>query len=106
MTYQQILDETASKYFFGTEFWYKAGLKFGYSRDPIHEQNQDIQQDALIQAGCVRIFTDTCSGSASCVDRLGLQSLCGQLRSNDVLVVWRLERLGRNLRGLPAFDND
>lgn len=44
-------------------------MKVGYTRVSTHEQNHDLQIDALRAAGCERIFDDTCSGSVACADR-------------------------------------
>jgi len=57
-----------------------------------------LQRDALTAAQCDRIFTDTMSGS--CSDRPGLEQALDYLREGDVLVVWRLDRLGRSLKYL------
>ena len=57
-----------------------------------------LQQDALKQAGCERLFTDTASGSQAV--RPGLDEALGFARPGDTLVVWRLDRLGRSLRHL------
>lgn len=62
-------------------------------------------QDALLQAGCERIFIVTCSGSEACADRPELQRLCKQMLRDDVLVVWRLDRLGRNLKDVLGLVN-
>src|SRR5438067_7729853 len=67
----------------------------GYARVSTFEQILDLQQDALHAAGCTRIFTDTASGGRS--DRPGLQQALDYVREGDVLVVWRLDRLGRSL---------
>ena len=67
----------------------------GYARVSTAEQDTALQTDALSQAGCVRMFTDTVSGASS--ERLGLTSVLAFLREGDVLVVWRLDRLGRSL---------
>ncbi len=79
------------------------GIRFGYVRVSTHEQNHDLQIDALRAAGCERIYTDTCSGSVACAERPELQRLCEQLRPDDIVVVWKLDRLGRDLRDLLAF---
>jgi DNA invertase Pin-like site-specific DNA recombinase len=73
-------------------------MLIGYARVSTHDQNLDLQKDALSQAGCEKIFTDEISGATS--DRPGLKQVMEHLRSGDVLVVWRLDRLGRTLRHL------
>ena len=70
----------------------------GYARVSTFEQLMDLQRDALAKAGCDRVFTDTMSGMRS--DRPGLQQALDFLREGDVLVVWRLDRLGRSLKYL------
>jgi DNA invertase Pin-like site-specific DNA recombinase len=64
----------------------------------MHEQNLDLQRDALKSAGCEKIFVDEVSGAVAA--RPGLQQAMDTLRAGDVLVVWRLDRLGRSLRDL------
>jgi DNA invertase Pin-like site-specific DNA recombinase len=70
----------------------------GYARVSTFEQILDLQQDALTAAGCTRIFTDTASGSIA--ERKGLDQALDYVREGDVLVVWRLDRLGRSLKYL------
>jgi len=70
----------------------------GYARVSTLEQILDLQQDALTAAGCERTFTDTASGSLS--ERKGLDDALAYVRAGDVLVVWRLDRLGRSLKYL------
>ena len=66
-----------------------------YARVYTAEQDTALQTDALSKAGCERIFTDTMSGATA--ERPGLSSAMGFMRDGDVLVVWRLDRLGRSL---------
>jgi DNA invertase Pin-like site-specific DNA recombinase len=75
----------------------------GYARISTHEQTLALQQDALQAAGCERIFTDTISGAAD--ERPGLDEALAFLRPGDVLVVWRLDRLGRSLKLLIELIN-
>ncbi len=73
-------------------------MLIGYARVSTHDQNLDLQQDALQRAGCEKIFVDEVSGAKAA--RPGLQQAMDQLREGDLLVVWRLDRLGRSLRNL------
>lgn len=73
-------------------------MLIGYARISTVDQTLALQQDALTNAGCEKIFTDTISGSL--VERPGLAEAINFARSGDTIVVWRLDRLGRNLRHL------
>jgi len=70
----------------------------GYARVSTTEQDTALQTDALRKAGCERIFEDTVSGAKA--ERPGLASALAYLRDGDVLMVWRLDRLGRSLAHL------
>ena len=67
----------------------------GYARVSTAEQDTALQTDALRKAGCKRVFEDTVSGAKA--ERPGLGAALAYLRDGDVLVVWRLDRLGRSL---------
>jgi len=60
-------------------------------------QSTDLQRDALISAGIDErnIFEDKASGSKD--DRIGLAKALEYVKKEDVLVVWKLDRLGRSL---------
>lgn len=73
-------------------------MKIGYARVSTIEQNLDLQRDALKAAGCEKIIEDTASGKFE--RRAGLDRVKDQLRAGDVLVVWRLDRLGRSIKHL------
>ena len=70
----------------------------GYARISTDDQNLDLQRDALLKAGCERVFEDTASGSKT--ERTGLAALLASLRKGDTVVIWRLDRLGRSLKDL------
>jgi DNA invertase Pin-like site-specific DNA recombinase len=73
-------------------------MLIGYARISTTDQTIALQQDALLAAGCEKIFADTASGSRT--DRPGLTEALDFVRSGDTLVVWRLDRLGRSLAHL------
>lgn len=73
-------------------------MKIGYARVSTSDQSVYMQKQALKQAGCEKIFSDTASGVRS--DRVGLDNAMAHLRANDTLVVWKLDRLGRSLQNL------
>ena len=79
----------------------------GYARVSTAEQNLSLQRDALTGVGCETVFKDHASGAKA--ERPGLAEALAYLRRGDVLVVWKLDRLGRSMahlidtvRGLEA----
>lgn len=73
-------------------------MKIGYARVSTREQNLNMQVIALEEAGCGKIYKEVVSGVKA--DRPILNNLLKQLRDGDVLVVWKLDRLGRSLKHL------
>jgi DNA invertase Pin-like site-specific DNA recombinase len=77
-------------------------MKLGYARISKADGSQtlDLQMDALIAAGISpeHIYKDEASGKRD--DRPGLEACLKALRPGDVLYVWKLDRLGRNLKHL------
>ena len=76
----------------------EATMLVGYARVSTADQSLDLQRDALRLAGVDRVFTDQASGRKD--DRPGLAAALAALRAADVLVVWKLDRLGRSLKHL------
>ena len=66
----------------------------------------DLQRDALLAAGIPErnLYSDTASGKLD--ERPGLEACLKALRDGDTLVVWKLDRLGRNLRHLVNVVHD
>ena len=77
--------------------------KIGYARVSKTDQDLKMQIDALLAFGCDKenIFTDQISGSKSI--RPGLDKCLSKLQKNDILVVWRLDRLGRSMLHLVSL---
>jgi DNA invertase Pin-like site-specific DNA recombinase len=76
-------------------------MKIGYARVSTIEQNLELQIAALKEAGCSRIFQEKISGAKK--DRPELERLLDQLRPNDIVVVWKLDRLARSTHHLLEF---
>ena len=78
-------------------------MKLGYARVSTPDQSFALQLDALRQAGCIAVHQEVSSGARAA--RPVLDTLLTQLRSGDVLVVWKFDRLGRSLTHLVALVN-
>jgi len=79
-------------------------MKIGYCRVSTDDQNPDLQLTALKKADCRKIFTDKATGAH--VKRPELEKCLKALKAGDVLVVWKLDQLGRSLRDLIGLLND
>jgi DNA invertase Pin-like site-specific DNA recombinase len=73
-------------------------MKIGYARISTREQNLDMQVMALEDAGCEKIYEEVVSGAKA--ERPVLNNIINQLRDGDVLIIWKLDRLGRSLKHL------
>ena len=79
-------------------------MKIGYVRVSTKEQSFDLQLDALQKAGCEKTYREVASGARA--ERPVLKQLLENLRRGDVLVIWKLDRLGRSLKHLVELIND
>jgi DNA invertase Pin-like site-specific DNA recombinase len=79
-------------------------MKFGYARVSTKDQHLELQLDALTKAGCEKIYQDIASGART--ERPALNEVINNLRAGDVLVIWKLDRLGRSLNHLIGLVND
>lgn len=71
-------------------------MKIGYARVSTKDQSLDIQLQALRRAGCKQIYQEKVSGAGR--DRPEFRKMMEHLRKDDVLIIWRLDRLARSTR--------
>ncbi len=74
------------------------GDKIGYARVSSADQDPRLQLDALATEGCLKVYTDTATGTKA--DRPQWSACLADLRRGDTLLIWKIDRLGRNLRDL------
>jgi DNA invertase Pin-like site-specific DNA recombinase len=73
-------------------------MKIGYARISSSSQDLEIQMQALLAAGCERIFSESISGKDN--NRPQLKAMFEMLRANDTVVIYKIDRIARSLRGL------
>ena len=78
-------------------------MKIGYARVSTKDQSLSMQVEALEVAGCVKVHQEIASGAKT--ERPILNEIIRHLREGDTLVVWKLDRLGRNLAHLICTTN-
>jgi DNA invertase Pin-like site-specific DNA recombinase len=76
----------------------------GYTRISTVHQDDQLQRDALLNAGVLseHIYSDVVSGSKDVRTRPGMMKLLQFVRAEDTIVVWRIDRLGRSLLDVLA----
>lgn len=73
-------------------------MKIGYARVSSSTQDLELQKDELLKAGCEKIFSESVSGKDN--NRTQLIEMIGSLRAKDVVVVYKIDRIARSLKGL------
>ena len=79
-------------------------MKIGYARVSTQEQELSLQIDALETAGCEHIYQEKITGAKKA--RPELQRMMSQLRKEDTVVIWKLDRLARSLKDLVSIVNE
>lgn len=73
-------------------------MKIGYARVSSSTQDLELQKEELLKAGCEKIFSESVSGKDN--NRTQLIEMIGSLRAKDVVVVYKIDRIARSLKGL------
>ena len=78
-------------------------MKIGYARVSTQDQDLALQLDALRKIGCATVYQEKVTSRKK--ERPELQAMITRLQENDVVVVWKLDRLGRSLKELVTLVN-
>ena len=78
----------------------------GLARVSADAQDAQFQQDALVFAGCTRIYSEKASTRKAAAGRPGLAAALGYLRPGGTLAVWKLDRLGRSVKEVLTIAGD
>jgi len=73
-------------------------MKIGYARVSSNSQELDLQKQELLKAGCQKIFSESISGKNN--NRVELMAMLESLRAQDIVVVYKIDRIARSLKGL------
>ena len=73
-------------------------MKIGYARVSSKIQDLELQKQELLKAGCEKIFSESVSGKDN--NRAELMAMIASLRRNDIVVVYKIDRIARSLKGL------
>jgi DNA invertase Pin-like site-specific DNA recombinase len=78
----------------------------GLARVSTDAQDAQLQQDALTDAGCGRVYVEKVSTRKAATERQGLSAALDYLRPGDTLCVWKLDRLGRSVKEVLTIADD
>ena len=73
-------------------------MKIGYARVSSNNQDLELQKQALLNAGCKKMFSESVSGKDN--NRIKLMAMFEDLRPHDIVVVYKIDRIARSLKGL------
>ena len=73
-------------------------MKFGYVRVSTNNQDLELQNEALLKSGCTKIFSESISGKNN--NRVALMKMLDDVRAGDLVVVYKIDRIARSLKGL------
>ena len=73
-------------------------MKFGYARVSSNNQDLELQNAALLKSGCTKIFSESISGKNN--NRAVLMKMLDDVRAGDLVVVYKIDRIARSLKGL------
>jgi len=79
-------------------------MKIGYARVSTQDQDLFLQLDALNDASCKKIYQEKITGSTK--ERPQLIEMLEQIREEDVVIIWKLDRLARSLKDLVSLVNE
>lgn len=73
-------------------------MKIGYARVSSNTQDLELQKQALTKAGCEKIYSESISGKDN--NRTELAAMLKDIRVGDIVVVYKIDRIARSLKGL------
>lgn len=73
-------------------------MKIGYARVSSSNQDLELQKEELLKAGCQKIYSESVSAKDN--NRTELMAMIGTLRPDDVVIVYKIDRIARSLKGL------
>ena len=74
------------------------GMRIGYARISSSSQELELQKLILSSVGCTKIYSESASGKDN--NRVELMAMLESLRVGDVVVVYKIDRIARSLKGL------
>ncbi|MEM6338300.1 MAG: recombinase family protein [Pseudomonadota bacterium] len=73
-------------------------MKIGYARVSSNNQDLELQKEELLKAGCKKIYSESVSTKDN--NRTELMAMIESLRPDDIVVVYKIDRIARSLKGL------